>query len=286
MPDEKKDKGILETIREVNQKERAEKIKNDAQRQLKAAEKKEKEKDEYSRQLEQEKLELIKLKQGLIEESTLIKEENTVSEYTLKDRIGAFFYCNKGMIILALFFIILAIFLIYDLATKDRPDMTVMVLTNDQELDMHHKELADIFTEYIYDVNENGETHATVYYMPLSQDTDPYTRSASSTKLYAIMQSGDTLIVIGNDEAHDYLLPETTLENLEELFPDNEHVKGYGFYLSDTNLAEEIGYEGEIPEDVYIGIRKVSKGARYREEMQKNYDVAFPALEKFIERFS
>jgi len=281
----KKEKGVLETIREVNQKERSERLHRESELVKKAAQKKEKQNEEYDKQLRQEKIELIKQRQGMSDGAELVGEQQAV-RYTFGQRVGAFFYCNKAIIIVAAFFIFLAAFLIRDLISKDRPDVTLMILNNDFAFEQSYRNLASIIDEYITDVNENGETHSTMYYMPLSKELDPYTLQASSTKLFAIMQDGETMLVIGNSEVEEYLLPEQTLENLEELYPENEHIDGYGFYLADTKFAEEIGYEGKLPEDVYIGIRKVSKGARYREKMQKNYDHAKNALDKLIERYS
>lgn len=284
--DKKEEKSMLETIREVNRKERHEKMHRESERQRSEAEQKDKEKEAYIRKLEQDKRELIKIKQGLADDV-----QETVGEtanYTFRQKVSGFLYCNKWLVVLGIFFIALAVFLIYDLAKKDRPDMTIMIVARDPELEYCYTGISDILDEYLeVDMNGNGEIHSTAYYMPVSpEENDPYTQQASSTKLFAIMQDGETLLVIGNDTANEFLFPDSTLENLEELYPENEHIKGFGFYLSGTKLAEDIGYNGDFPEDVYIGIRKVQKGARYRDKMQKNYDCSKAVLDKFIERYS
>lgn len=280
-----KEKGILETIREVNEKERQERIHSESERVKRESREKEHRNEEYGKQLYNEKIEIMKMKQGLTEENQFSDTTEAV-EYTFWQKTGAFIYCNKAMIIVAALFLFIAAYLIYDLATKERPDFTAMILVDDQDLDVCCDRLEEIVEEYIEDTNGNGEILSAMYYMPISNDLDPYTQQASSTKLFAIMQDGDTILVIGNKEVEDFLLPDQTLENLEELYPDNEHVKGYGFYLSGTGFAEDIGYEGELADDVFIGLRKVKEGERYEEKMQKNYDAAKALLDNLIERYS
>jgi hypothetical protein len=103
----------------------------------------------------------------------------------------------------------------------------------------------------------------------------------------AEMQNADAMIVISGKVADEAFSPEVTLTDLETLYPDNPNVRGYGFYLKNTDFAEKIGYEGEIDEEMFIGIRKISKVQWASiEEMQEAYDEAFPAFEKIIEDLS
>lgn len=97
------------------------------------------------------------------------------------------------------------------------------------------------------------------------------------------MQSAEAMIIIGNKKLEEAISPEDTLVNLEELYPDNPYVKGYGFYLRNTDLAEKINYSGKLDSDVYIGIRKPKKLAwATQEEMQEVYDDAIIVLDKII----
>lgn len=276
--------GIIETI----QKHRSEKLHAESEKVRIEAAAKEKENEEYQKRIHREKIELLKMKQGLSDGGDVIKREEQ-KEYTLAQKIGAFFYCNKAAVILGSMFLAIGVFLIYDLSKRPNPDFTTMMLVNNSDMEGCCAELEEIFNEYVDDMNGNKEILSSVYYMPLTEnidDTDPYTQQASSTKLYALMQEGDTIMVISNAEADKFIFPEDTLENLEALYPDNEHVKGYGFYLAGTKFAEETGFDGEVPEDVYIGLRKVQKGARYRDKMEENYDEAKKVLDAVIERFS
>ncbi|MBP1590807.1 MAG: hypothetical protein ILP22_02040 [Oscillospiraceae bacterium] len=276
--------GIFDTML----KQRSEKLHAESERVRIRANEKEKENEEYAKQIRREKIELLKMKQGLSDGGDLVKREEQ-KPYTFWQKVGAFFYCNKAMVILSSMFIVIGGFLIYDLMHRPNPDFTAMMLVNADGMASCCTSLEDIIEEYADDMNGNKEVLSSVYYMPLTEiidDTDPYTQQASSSKLFALMQDGDTIMVISCSESDKFIYPEDTLENLEAFYPDNEHVKGYGFYLSGTKFAEETGFEGEVPEDMYIGLRKVQKGARYRDKMEKNYDEAKKILDALVERFS
>lgn len=282
--EQKKEKGIMETIRDVNRKERQERIHSESERIRDAARIKEQADEEYRQQLQREKIELMKSKQGLADsEEAEIPEE--AKKYTLWQRISTFFYCNKPMIIICTFAVVLVSFLITDIVRKPRPDFTVMVVAKNETLEFSTDLLEDVIEEYIPDINGNGEVLSSVYYMPLG-DVDDYTSQASTTKLYVIMQDGETLLVIGDRESAPYLHPDETLENLEELYPGNEHVRGYGFYLAGTSFAEDIGYSGELSEGMFIGIRKLRTDVSFSKKMQENYPYAKDLLDRLVERYS
>ncbi len=284
------EKGILDTIREVNKKEKSERIKQEADRQKKTAERNEKTKEEYSRKLNEERLELIKLKQGVTDEQEGPKTDSAEPEkkYTLFQKISSFFYRNKAMVIICACFAVIAGFLIYDYATKDNPDMTIMILINDDYLEYSGEEISKVFEQYIDDVNGNGEVHVSAYYMPVSEDTASYLLTSNTTKLYALMQSGDTLLVMADKDVYEQIQPDLTLDDLSAYYPENGNIKKYGFYFSGSDFFKDIEYSGNADDntDYYIGIRKVSNGARYQKKMKKNYDIAFDALNKFIESYS
>ena len=321
----KEHKGLIDTINES----RSTRLHAASDKVRDAALAKDKKDEEYLKQLHREKIELLKAKQGITDGSELAGPEEK-KEYTFFQKVGAFFYCNKAMIVLGSFFVLLAGFLGYDYIRRPDPDFTVMVLSCSYEMSRSCEKLETIVNEYADDMNGNGDILSSVYYMPLCDMTeqvnyddedektasgknvvnaesasepeeteaaavtesepkksqDVYTQQASSTKLFTLMQTGDTIMVISDNDANIFLLPDQTLEDLEALYPGNEHVKGYGFYLSGTKFAEETGYEGEVPEDLYIGLRKVQKGAHYKDEMQKNYDEAKKILDALVERFS
>ncbi len=283
---DEKEKSIFDTIREVNRREREQIIMQESSQAKIAAEKEAKQKEEYSKKLQQEKLELIKIKQGISTADENQDDQMEKKHYTIWEKINSFVYCNKIMVILGAIAIFIVGFLTIDFINKDRPDMTIMVLINDTEFDVKKEEINKIFEKYIDDINGNGEIHVTTYYMPVSQDIDPYTQSANSTKLYAFMEAGKDMLIMADKDVYEIIYPEHKLYDLESDYPDNPNIKKYGFYFSKTEFLDDIGYDGNASDEYYIGIRKVSEGTRYEDQMQKNFDIAYDALKKFIEEYS
>lgn len=280
------EKSIFETIKEVNRREREEIIKQESSQAKKAAQKEAKAKEEYSKKLQQEKLELIKIKQGIIAADESEDKQSKEKHYSIWEKMNSFFYRNKIMVILGAIGVFLVGFLTVDFINKDRPDMTIMVLIDDQEFDLKKEQIGKVFEKYIDDINGNGEIHVTTYYMPLSENLDPYTQQANSTKYIAFMEGGTNMLVMADKEVYERLQPESQLYDLQKDYPDKENVKEYGFYFSKTNFLNDIGYNGDASDEYYIGIRKVSEGARNKGSMQKNFNIAYDALKKFIEEYS
>ena len=63
-------------------------------------------------------------------------------------------------------------------------------------------------------------------------------------------------------------------------------MKENGFYLKGTGLAEYLGLDEDIDDNVFIGIRKVNDYVGKDGEMQQRYDESLSVLTQFIEKFS
>ena len=251
--------------------------------------KREEERKAYEEQLRQDRLELIRLKQGVIEESETIHEEHEEKRhYTIGERIGNFFYHNKWWLGIACFFAFVIGFIAYQTATTVYPDMIVLLLVHDDLLNAEcNQQIGDLFAQYIEDENGDGKVVCDVYYIPASDETaerSGYT--GDSTKLFAEFQIGEACIVISDEGADQFIVPDHTLTDLEEDFGEYAQTDGVRFYLSDTKFADDIGWtEGKLDKDIYVGIRSVRQTLDSEEEMQKTFDISYPALRKFIEEY-
>ena len=79
-----------------------------------------------------EKRELLKLKQGLIEESEIIQEQKReYAELHGWKKVQNCFYHYKWHVVVAVFFIAVISFLVYDLVKKEQGDMRVLVVTKE-----------------------------------------------------------------------------------------------------------------------------------------------------------
>ena len=181
---------------------------------------------------------------------------------------------------------------IYDTLTTTKSDINIMLLCDDTELYTHYQDIGKYFDSLTEDYNNDGENYANVLYIPISDDENANTKSLSPydsnlTKLSSEFQMGETMLVIADKKSADLIIPDETLINLEELYPDNPNIKGYGFYLKGTDFASEIGYEeNDIPDDLYIGVRKVDKNLSSAKKTKENYDHALIMLENVINDLS
>lgn len=281
----KKEKSVFEIAQEME----AQQQKIAEEQQELARRKREEERKAYEEQLRQERLELIRLKQGVIEESETIHEEHEEKKkYTFGQKMGNFFYHNKWWLGVAAFFAFVLGFMVYQTVTTVHPDMIVLLLVHDDLLNAScNEQIGDLFEQYIEDENGDGKVVCDVYYIPASDATaerSGYT--GDSTKLFAEFQIGEACIVISDDGADEFIVPDHTLTDLEPDFGQYEETDGVRFYLSDTRFAEDIEWtEGKLDQDVYIGIRSVRETLDGEEKMQETFDISYPALQKFIEDY-
>lgn len=279
-----KEKSVLDIAREMEQQKQQEAAKA---REL-ARQAEEERRIAYEKQLREERIELMRLKQGVIDESETIREEQEEQKkYTLREKISNFFYHNKWWLGIACFFVVVIGFIVYTTVTTVKPDLVVLLVSDDDYFNAQCSDgIEAVFEQYIADENGDGEVSVDVYYIPASEDSavqSGYT--GESTKLFAEFQMGESLIVISDSAADTFIVPDSTLDDLEPHFGDYAQTEGFRFYLSDTKFAETVGWEEPLDEDIYIGIRKVKETFTFKQEMQENYDIAFPALQKFVEQF-
>lgn len=281
-------KTIFQQAREIDRKEQLEKEKKHLENQMQQQEEDEKKREEYEAILKQDKINLLKNKQNGSELNN--DNEKTEKKYTFGQKISNFFYHNKWWLGIGCFFIIAAGYMIYDVATKVNPDMTIMLLANDDLIYEKTAAVQKLFGEYCGDRNGDGEINVSVYYMPLSEyikNNQAEMYVSSQTQLTALLQTDSNLLIIADDESSALLREDDVLLSLEKYYPDNKNVKDTGFFLSDTDFAEKIGYTGDsIADDVYIGIRKVQKNASYADSMREHFNEDFEVLKEFINDFS
>ena len=279
---------VFKTAKDMQQQRLAEMEEQQKKIEQEAELRRKKKQEAYERRLLEEKKELIRLKQGQIEESEIIHEEvqETVQLSPLR-KISNFFYHNKWWLGFAVLFVFIAVFLIYDLATKERPDVVVLVIADNDAVG-NSEELKTYIEQFSDDFNGNGEVLASVYYIKYTESSQKNYANGTDTKLTAELQSADAMIVIGGEKITDILEPDEVFVNLEELFPGNSHVEGTAFSLKDTDFAEKIGITGEeLGDDLFISFRMPQKLLYTDEdEMQEAYDKDFPVFEKIIDDLS
>ncbi len=288
----KKEKSFMDNYREIKEKERAEELKRESEAEAARAERERKARDEYAEKLRQEKLELLKLKQGVISEEDIpapVKEEK---HYTVWEKIGNFFYHNKLYLILGGALFAIAAFLVYDLVTTVKPDVSVIFIAEDGNVSFITDKMSEVLAQYCPDCNGDGKIKVRVSYIPAGRAMPEAVGEnafamqqlqADQTKLFAEFQGADTIIVIADMESCEALeITEDVFADPKELFPGDENVGELGYMLNGTSFAEDIGYPA-LSEELFAAFRKPSKGIGIDlEKFERNFDSAVELWNNYI----
>lgn len=267
-------KSIFQTSKEMKEKADEEERKRQEALEQQLAERRKKAQEAHDKRLEQERLELLKLKHGVIEESETIHEETEEKvKLSLWGKIKNFFYHSKWWLGIGTVTALIAVFLIVNLVTRPNPDMIVLMIGENYTLN-EESDLTDYITSFCEDFNDNGKTEAAVYYIPYTGDQGKDYANGVQTKLTVEVQSGEAVIVIGNNMADEVFYDTDSLVDLETLFPGNDHVNGCKLMLSDTKFAEKVGVPPSVVGDEwFLAIRKPQKLMNTsQKKMQKVYD--------------
>ncbi|MBQ5319850.1 MAG: hypothetical protein J6K17_12215 [Oscillospiraceae bacterium] len=287
--EKKKGKSFLQTYREVNEKARAEELKRESEAEAARAERERQARAAYNERLRQERLELMKLKQGIISEADIPKEEVVQKEYSIWEKISNFFYHNKIYVIAGAAIAAIAIFLIYDLVTTVKPDVAVLFIADDPQMQFLAEDMEDVLAKYAKDYNGDGKIQIRVSYTPAAPDLDQmssmYYHGGDQVKLSAEFMGSDTIMVIGDYTSFGVIgiEPEdTVLADLSEYFPDDENISEIGYKLSATSMKDDIGYEG-LSDELYVGFRyPFAPGLGGSDRIEKNFENAIELWTNYI----
>lgn len=281
-------KSVFEASREMQEKAAEEARQQQEKLEKKLAERRKKAEDARDKRLEAERLELIRLKQGIIEESETIREENEEEiKLTFRQKISNFFYHNKWWLGIGTLFSAIAIFLTVNLITKPRPDIVVLMIGESYEI-AEEADLEGYIASFTEDFNDNGEVLASVYYIPYTGiETKDYTNGVQ-TKLTAELQAADGVIVIGNHMAAEILDSNGIFTDLSQLYPDNKLIEKDRLMLSESNFADRLEIDKEtVTDDWFMAIRAPRKLMNVKKEkMQEVYDKDFIVFDKIVNDLS
>lgn len=250
--------------------------------------------EERRKKLAQDKLELMKLKNGIIEESETIKEEEkTVRVLSTKEKISNFFYHYKLPVIFGGVMLAAFGFMIYDAVTREKPDMYVLSTCNNG-LEMRTEELEEFFERYCEDKNGDGEIVVQVISAPVSDDYQ--TNESNQAKILTQLQMDKTVIILTCDGNYDleakvdenglytednYVFSDT-FEDLRDDFEGNDSVDIKGYHFRGEKISEALGWE-EMPDNIIMSLRTPGEPLHGDyETMKENYDDAFEILNEIM----
>ena len=283
-------KSVFQINKELKQQREVEQLRQEEEIARRRAEKeKQQQQEDYEKKLRDEKIELMRLKQGIAAETAeepAEKEEEI--KLTFKQKLVNFFYHNKWWLGLGTFMAVLAIFLTYDFITKPRPDMTVLMLCRNDTIGTAPA-LEKYFSKQGDFLNKDGKIKVAVNYIPYSDDDYQNYTNGVTVKLTSYLNNNEAVMIIGNKKTvTDLLVPEDTLVDLSKIYPGNPHVDTYFFYVKGTDFAKEIGVpESAVTDDMFFALRKPQDIINAsKEDMQKTYDKDFPVFDMIVRKLS
>ncbi len=252
-------------------------------------ERKELERRDYEKKLESEKIELVKLKTGVIDESDIIKEEVSDPIKLSKTQwIKNFWWHNKIIIILVMLAVVVVAYITYDSLSRVKPDIKIIMTVNNG-LTNRIEEIEDYFERFCPDINGDGEIKAQIISVPLTDDTDDYVQIQQYQETYlANMQTGEIIFILTDDKTDTDIYSENDSDNLladvSEEFENNEFVTEKGLSLKGDYIEDVFKYHTDYPQNIYLGMRKPIKTLKdSKEDMQENYDAAYEIFKAMAE---
>ena len=232
-----------------------------------------------------DKIELLKIKQGLVEESEIITPREKAPELTGWAKAKNEFYYAKWIILLVAFFAVVAGFIIYQTAKQDKPDLSVLVVAK-EDYSLISDRIETGMEMYTPDYNGDGKVHVDVICIP-TQSSDPKMHSSYRTKLFGEITTGNTMLLLMDNSGIEMLKGDDgyiAIENEKELFPDNPSVNEYGFHIRGSQFALDSKLDtDEIKSDLFFAVRRADSAiAASDKKATENHDKALEVLTNII----
>ena len=264
----------IEFERELRQQEREEAaLRERLESERREAE--EKQRAEYEKTLQDRKIELMKLRQGVIESSDVVKEvHEEAPKLTLGQKISGAWYRSKWLILFVVFVVVVFAYITYDMITTVKPDYTVLVISSNSALYYRTVEVEEFIESFCDDINGDGEVNVLIYNISTDYTSDPNVVSASQAQLMSQLQSGENVLLI-SDQPTDFMLIDFRGE-----YPDDENITELGLLLNCQLTRDLLKWEA-MPEELYLGVRSPARLlSTAQEDMQKRVDEAMPVFER------
>lgn len=221
--------------------------------------------DERAARDREERVALLKMKQGLIEESELIPETGyaEIPEQTKWQKFVTFCSLNKWFIILGAFIAAVVAVCVFQVIFKEKSDIRVLIVANneDSELGWRYTDIENALERYCADFDGNGEVNVTVNYIDHSRENvDNQLAVAESQKLSAELQLADAQMIIADKEFVEWMAKND--KKPTDVFLDQSGncgsdmlYKNVGVLMGHTALAKEARWS-KCPDSVVILVRE------------------------------
>lgn len=172
-----------------------------------------------------EKAELLKLRQGVIEESEMIPQDDPqeFAKPTGWKRVENFFYHYKWHTLAAVFAAVVIIIMIVQAVSKEKPDLYVLAIStqNQSGIFTKQKDIETALERYCPDFDGNGYVHVEVNFINLSVETGEWEYyRAQNYRFQAELLTGDSQIYLADTGIMDVVngIPHTVDTTAESSF--------------------------------------------------------------------
>ena len=221
---------------------------------------------EDEERLLRERRELLKLKQGIIEESEIIPQDEPEEKPKLTGAkaVENFFYHYKWYVIVIAFFTVVFGYMIVQTITLEKPDLNVAVISSSVDSGIYPK-LDDIeraLERYCPDFDDNGYVHVQVNYIDLN------TASGNVEYIDTNRQKFQSVELFGG-ESQLWLCDYGVIEELysayekidffmdfSEEYPDAVLIDEEGLVLNSTEITEYARWS-TCPDNIAVYVRDV-----------------------------
>lgn len=248
--------------------------------------------DEEQRRIQEYK-ELLKLKQGIIEESEIIPEDGYAEIPKLHGwkRVENFLYHNKWFVIIGVFAALVIGYMIYQTATKEREDLYVLAISTTNKSGIYTKQtdIEKALEKYCPDFDGNGYVHVGVNYMNLSTENGvSEITDADRYKFMAEIMTGDSQLFLSDTGIVDEINAAAEKEiqffmDFSEEYPEAALFEGAGLQLNTTEWKTDARWE-TCPDIVMLFVRdEYENMTGNSEEAQKQRERAKIVYQNILE---
>lgn len=249
---------------------------------------------EEIRRRQRQLVEMKKVKQGQIEAPYVDLEAEKIVPKTAKEKRKNFWYHYKWVTIVTVVALIFVTYLMVDLLTKPKYDLTVLGISTYQ-YGINKDAQAKTFEGFASDYDGNGEINVMVNSIEMFDTTNssatynPQLVQAASVKMIGALQSFEGFIFVLDQYSYDRIITNGDGSKAEGVFLDlsqytaqNSAFQGDKLYLKGTRLAETWGLK-EVPDDLFLCLRDYSSYQKPKEKIQKQFQYEKSVFEKLVQ---
>lgn len=211
----------------------------------------------------QERIELLKMKQGLIEESELIPDTGYTEIPAARGgkKVTNFIYRNKPFIIIGTVIVLIIVVGIYQFLTREKVDLYVLAVskTEGSEITWRARDLERALEMYCPDFDGNGKVNVEVDYVDLDfEEVNNQIQGTEMQKYRSHLKIGRAQLFISEDVFADFVYKN---EYTDDFFvrrpndcPEDMLRNDVGVRMNLTDFAKAASWE-DCPDNVVFMVR-------------------------------